>query len=182
VERLPESISADSVREQVSRILRSEGFARAERLRRFLKFTVDHALDGRSAELKVYLVGTEVFDKDASFDPQINTTVRVEARRLRTALVTYYASTGQSDPILIEYPKGTYAPVFRNRGAFNPQQPPAETPAAGQPSSAVVPRLRYATLEAFDSAHNHDCWTRRPFSNARSMSGSCGPMRIQAAR
>jgi len=56
---MPESISADSVSEQVSRILCSEGFARAERLRRFLKFTVDHALDGRSAELKEYLVGTE---------------------------------------------------------------------------------------------------------------------------
>ena len=78
---MPESISADSVREQVNRILSSEGFARAERLRRFLKFTVDRAL-GRSAELKEYLVGAEVFDKDASFDPRINTTVRVEARRL----------------------------------------------------------------------------------------------------
>jgi len=79
---MPQSISADSVREQVIRILSSEGFARAERLRRFLKFTVDRALDGRSAELKEYLVGTQVFDKDASFDPRINTTVRVEARQL----------------------------------------------------------------------------------------------------
>lgn len=131
---MPEGISAESVREQVNRILRSEGFVRSGRLRRFLQFTVDQALGGKSAELKEYLVGLEVFDKGTSFDPRIDTAVRVEARRLRTALLTYYATAGKSDPILIEYPKGSYAPVFQQQGAAAAQQREVERHTAGQPS------------------------------------------------
>jgi serine/threonine-protein kinase len=43
--------------------------------------------------------------------------VRVEARRLRSKLKTYYDTEGLSDELIIEFPKGTYAPVFRNRSA-----------------------------------------------------------------
>lgn len=143
---MAEGATADSVREQVSRILGSDGFARAERLRRFMKFTVDYALDGRSAELKEYLIGIEVFDKDASFDPRIDTGVRVEARRLRAALTNYYAGVGQNDPVLIEYPKGSYAPVFRNRGTAGPQQPKTEISAARQPLRAFVSLSRTKLL------------------------------------
>jgi hypothetical protein len=38
--------------------------------------------------------------------------VRVQASRLRAKLLEYYTSEGKDDPILIELPKGQYAPVF----------------------------------------------------------------------
>ena len=37
-------------------------------------------------ELKEYTLGVEVFDRGASFDPRIDTIVRVQARRLRAKL------------------------------------------------------------------------------------------------
>lgn len=63
--------------------------------------------------LKEYVLGVEVFDKDVSFDPRTDPIVRVQARRLRTRLARYYETEGRADPILIDLPKGGYAPVFK---------------------------------------------------------------------
>lgn len=134
-----QGISPESARAQVEKILSSEGFARSERLSRFLRFTVDQALDGKAGELKEYVLALEVFDKDPSFDPRLDTSVRVEARRLRTALVSYYATAGRDDPILIEYPKGSYAPVFQHRQPAGPQQQPLETAAVDGPARSRLP-------------------------------------------
>jgi serine/threonine-protein kinase len=82
---------------------------------RFLQFTVEKALAGASSTLKEYAIGLEVFDRDSSFDPRIDPIVRVEARRLRTKLKQYYETEGASDAILLDYPKGQYAPVFSQR-------------------------------------------------------------------
>ena len=41
--------------------------------------------------------------------------VRIEAARLRRALERYYLVAGQSDPIRIDIPKGSYVPVFASR-------------------------------------------------------------------
>ena len=41
----------------------------------------------------------------------------MEARRLRTKLRSYYGSQGVDDPVLIEFPKGAYAPAFLIRDA-----------------------------------------------------------------
>jgi len=82
----PRPISGDSIRVQVEKILASPRFAHSERLKRFLRFTVDEALAGRGENLKEYVIALAVFDKDASHDPGADPIVRVEARRLRTRL------------------------------------------------------------------------------------------------
>ena len=56
----------------------------------------------------------EVFGKDSRFDPRTDPIVRVQARRLRVRLARYYNEEGQEDGILIELPKGGYAPVIKN--------------------------------------------------------------------
>lgn len=109
------NLPAESIRAQVERILASPPLVRSERLSRFLRFTVEQTLQGDGRRLKEYLLGVEVFDRSESFDPRTENIVRVEARRLRTCLVEYYATAGRDDPILIEFPKGTYTPVFEER-------------------------------------------------------------------
>jgi TolB-like protein len=105
-----------------------------------VRFTVDQALDGKAGEIKEYVLALEVFDKDTSFDPRLDTSVRVEARRLRAALVSYYATAGRDDTILIEYPKGSYAPVFQLRQeAGSQQQQRLETAALDGPASSRLP-------------------------------------------
>lgn len=107
--------SVEAVRRQLEKILASKGFAHSERLNRFLRFIIEQTIEGRGNQIKEYLLGVEVFGKDESFDPRIDTLVRVEAHRLRARLKAYYAAEGRDDPILIDLPKGAYAPVFRRR-------------------------------------------------------------------
>jgi len=106
---------ANDVAEQLHRIVDSDVFAQAEGLVRFLRFTVETALQGKREQLKETTLGIEVFSRGAGFDPRVDPIVRVQARRLRSHLADYYRTTGQADPILIEIPKGSYAPVFRFR-------------------------------------------------------------------
>ena len=53
------------VRLQLERILAGKRFANAERMRRFLRFTVECTLGNRAAELKEFVIGVEVFDRTA---------------------------------------------------------------------------------------------------------------------
>lgn len=98
---------------QLNRILSSKAFRQADRLKRFLSFVVAETLSGRSDRLKEFAVGVEVFGKDTSFDPRNDPIVRVQARRLRAQLARYYREEGQEDELVIEMPKGGYAPTFR---------------------------------------------------------------------
>jgi len=102
-----------NVRQQVDRVLSSPTFQQVDRLKRFLTFIALEALAGRSDQLKEYVIGVQVFGKEESFDPRTDPIVRVQARRLRARLVRYYREEGQNDEIVIELPKGGYAPVFR---------------------------------------------------------------------
>jgi TolB-like protein/Flp pilus assembly protein TadD len=99
--------------EQVRRILASKAFRQSERLKRFLSFIVEETIAGRGERLKEFVVGVEVFGKPASFDPRNDPIVRVQARRLRAQLSRYYREEAAEGELLIELPKGGYAPVFR---------------------------------------------------------------------
>src|SRR5512141_2097345 len=105
--------SDDKALGQLNRILSSKAFRQADRLKRFLSFVVAETLSGRSDRLKEFAVGVEVFGKDTSFDPRNDPIVRVQARRLRAPLARYYREEGQEDELVIEMPKGGYAPSFR---------------------------------------------------------------------
>lgn len=114
--------SAESVRNQLERILGSTGFARSERLSRFLRFTVDQVLEDKGDQIKEYLIGVEVFDRPTDFDPRVDSIVRVEAVRLRSKLKEYYATEGRNDAIIIEIAKGSYVPAFRPQAPLAPEQ------------------------------------------------------------
>ncbi len=96
------------IREQLNRILQSALFVQSDRQSRFLKYIVEATLAGDAERLKQFLIGLEVFDRDESFDPVVDSIVRVEAGRLRSKLREYYIEVGQNDRILIELPKGGY--------------------------------------------------------------------------
>src|SRR5580700_9517767 len=102
----------EQVRAHLAKILASEMFVRSDRLCRFLNLTVERTLAGEAAQISEYIVGRDVFDRDQRYDPQIDSIVRVEARRLRNKLREYYNGPGTADPVVITFPKGTYVPVF----------------------------------------------------------------------
>ncbi|HUE86310.1 MAG TPA: hypothetical protein VMO26_09555 [Vicinamibacterales bacterium] len=107
--------SSDIVREQLERILGSEAFAGAGRHSRVLRYLVERTLAGEGDQLKEYVLGTEVFDRPDSYDPRIDSIVRVEVRRLRSRLEDYYRGLGAGDSVLITIPRGAYVPIFQLR-------------------------------------------------------------------
>src|SRR5690242_3442758 len=96
----------------LAQIAASTAFARADRLARFLKFVVEETLAGRGERLKEYCIAIEVFGRPPSYDPQIDSLVRVQASQLRGRLKQYYETEGLADTVRIEIPKGGYEPVF----------------------------------------------------------------------
>jgi TolB-like protein/cytochrome c-type biogenesis protein CcmH/NrfG len=98
--------------EQLERLVKSPSFRSSPRKLKFLKYVAEKSLAGERDRLKGYAIGVDVFDRSEDFDPQLDTIVRVQAGNLRKALKLYYLTTGQSDSVLIELPKGSYAPRF----------------------------------------------------------------------
>lgn len=109
----PTEASAEPVRRQLEKILARPEFLRNERLSKFLHFVVEQQLLGKAAELKESVLGIEVFGRTPGFDPRQDSVVRTEAAKLRIRLSQYYTDEGAGDSVVIELPKGGYAPVFR---------------------------------------------------------------------
>src|SRR5438876_5619642 len=130
LERVPPVESeSQAARQQLERVLASPGFARNERLSRFLRFVVERHLEGRDQDLKESLIAIEVFGRPPGFDSKQDPIVRTEASRLRARLSEYYLGEGKGDSLAIELPKGGYIPVFRQDAAGpdslrNPAPPP----------------------------------------------------------
>lgn len=106
-------IGEDRIREQLGKILSSKEFENSERLCRFLRFSVEALLRGEQDQVKEYLIGKMVFDRNADYDPRIDPIVRVEARRLRKKLDDYYGGAGALDLVRIGLPKGSYVPAIQ---------------------------------------------------------------------
>src|SRR5262249_36564206 len=112
-----------AARQQLERVLRSSGFARNERLSRFLRFVVEQHLNGRDHELKESIIAIEVFGRRPDYNPKNDAIVRTEAGRLRARLSEFYIGEGKNDPLIIELPKGGYTPAFRRVEAGTPTTP-----------------------------------------------------------
>jgi Tol biopolymer transport system component len=119
------SISAVDVRAQTNRVIASRHFEGSERLGQFLRHIVEETLEGRAGEIKEYVIGVAVYRKRDDFDPRIDSTVRVEASRLRRRLAKFYEDEGKQDAIIISVPKGRYVPAVEIRA-------PAEHSAPGK--------------------------------------------------
>ena len=100
----PGKISDKAVRQQLTRILVSKTFAQVDRLKRFVDFIVTETVEGRSGDLKEYVIGVQVLGKEASFDPRTDPIIRVQARRPRTRLERCYQDEGNADDIVVALP------------------------------------------------------------------------------
>ena len=105
-------ISREEIERQLQRTLAGPEFKHAERMQRFLRFVVTRTLEGDTGILKESVIGVQVFDREAGYDPKTDSIVRVEARRLRYKLFEYQSRSGSLDPLWILLPKGGYVPEF----------------------------------------------------------------------
>jgi len=128
-------IPGQDVRAELDRILATKGFSSAGRLSKLLRYVVEKSLAGETDQLKEYAVGIEVFERDSSYDPRLDSIVRVEAGRLRSRLDEYYVGEGVASPIRIHLPRGGYSAQFERRD----QVAAPEAPQAPRRSRVTVP-------------------------------------------
>ena len=131
--------AAAQVQEVLGKIMMSKGFVNSERMQRFLRYTVDKTLAGKTEDLKEYSVGLEVFDRPGNYDPRVDSIVRVEARRLRSKLKAYYAGEGKAETVRITFPSGSYTPVFEGLPVPVTAEAQVRLPADPRPAVAVLP-------------------------------------------
>lgn len=118
---VPENNLKDDPRWQlIERILATGPFQKSGRLRELLPYMVERALHGHGSDLTEHNIGIAVFGKAADYSPVEDSSVRVHARQLRLKLHEYFDGEGRAEPIVVEIPKGSYTPIFRNMA-----QPPA---------------------------------------------------------
>jgi hypothetical protein len=111
----------------------------SEALCKLLQYLAHHTLNSPADHLKEYQIGTEVLGRPADFDPQTDSSVRMQVGRLRTKLVEYYNSAGLRDPILVDIPKGRYSLSFERR-VDAPRQEAVREAVVDPPRSASAQR------------------------------------------
>src|SRR6266498_1304817 len=123
--------------QQIDKLIKSHSLRTSESLCKLLRYLAEHSLDHPGVALKEYQIATEVLGRPAGFDPQSDSTVRVQAGRLRVKLAEHYSHAGIDDPILVEIPKGSYALVFQPRPRSNANIAPVpRTEPIGKPPEA----------------------------------------------
>src|ERR1700678_340724 len=91
--------------QQIDNIIKSHSLRGSESLCKLLQYLAKQSLDHPGAPLKEYQIATEVYGRPADFDPQSDSTIRVQAGRLRLKLAEYYATEGPSRPTVVKVPK-----------------------------------------------------------------------------
>ncbi|MBV8550440.1 MAG: tetratricopeptide repeat protein [Acidobacteriaceae bacterium] len=150
-------LPASAIYAQIERIINSRAFAGSKRLCRFLTWTVEQSLQGEAENIKQYVIGREVFDRGSHFDPRIDSIVRTEAQRLRRKLSDYYQSEGASDPIVISFEPGSYAPVFKRSSGFAKEDAAARAVASIDTRRHRVAVLPFSNLSA-DREQDYFCY------------------------
>ncbi len=132
------------IRAALERIVLSDQFQNARRVSQFLRYIVDETLQGRGDRLKGFAIAVEVFGRDAAFDTENDTIVRVQAGQLRRRLALFYADEGSGETLHITVPKGSYVPVFEHLDG-------ADGPATMIAQPAALPRGPSIAVLAFDN-------------------------------
>lgn len=99
-------------REELDRILKSRFLANSPKKTRFLEFVSEQTFLGNGDKLNEYMIGVEVYDRGAEFDPQRDPIVRVQAHEIRRLLKKYYEEEARNSPIRMDLPSGHYVPIF----------------------------------------------------------------------
>jgi hypothetical protein len=120
----------------IERVAASHYINRSARLRDLLLYLADRVLEQNAGEIHEQEVGHHVFGRPADYDTTSDNIVRVHASMLRKRLEQYFAAEGSEEPLILEIPKGNYAPVFHER----PERPePVEAAAIQAPAPAQTP-------------------------------------------
>lgn len=114
------------IREHLEEVLAGPAFRGSKRCQQFLRFIVEHALDGRADDIKERTIGVEVFGRESSYQTSEDAIVRVKANEVRKRLAQHYQEAGTRSNLRIDLPAGSYVPDFHlvEEAVVPPSVPP----------------------------------------------------------
>ncbi len=107
----------------LERVVASPQLKRAARLREFLVFVGQRSLKDGLDQIHEQEIGAKVFGRPADYDTSLDNIVRVNASELRKRIEDYFESEGAAETLVMEVPRGSYKPVFRQRAVESASQP-----------------------------------------------------------
>lgn len=105
-------ISAGRVREQLDLLINDIAFRSSKRSVAFLRYVVNQTLNGSADQLKERTIGVEVFEREPSYDTNLDHVVRTAATELRKRLAIYYGDEKRRSELRIALVPGSYVPRF----------------------------------------------------------------------
>jgi len=99
-----------AVLEQLERLLSSSCFRNSRKYPAFLRYVVEHTVNGQAEHLKERTLGVEVFGRQPDYDTAIDPVVRIVAAEVRKRIGQYYHELAAPGEVLIDLPSGTYVP------------------------------------------------------------------------
>ena len=107
----PCPVPLEIIRRQLPKILASPVFASSPQMSDFLRYIVTRALEGKAGEISQESIAAHVLRRQ-DYNATIDSSVRVQAARLRAKLREYYECEGANDAVAIGLPKQQYIPSF----------------------------------------------------------------------
>jgi hypothetical protein len=132
----------------LQRVIWSRQIEKSVRIREFLAFVCQRAIQEPAAEIHEQEIGCQVFGRPPEYDTTADNIVRVTASQARKKLEQYFSSEGAAEPVILEIPKGQYTPVFRERMQVPRTGTQVEAVSASEPESLPLapPTHRPAVL------------------------------------
>jgi hypothetical protein len=101
-----------AIYEQLERMLSNSHFKQSRRFPSFLRFVIDHTLQGQTDLLKERTLGIEIFGREPDYDTASDPIVRVTATEIRKRIAQYYQEPGHETELRVSLPAGSYLPQF----------------------------------------------------------------------
>src|SRR5438477_12019154 len=140
------------IQAEIEKLIASHALHGSESLCKLLRYLGKQAVEHPGVPVKEYQIATEVFGRQADFDPQLDSMVRVQAGRLRSKLAEYYSSEGTNDTTIVEVPKGSYAVMIHDRSAIAPHNGAASDAHHNGINATTAPRAWVAAVTALSLA------------------------------
>ena len=111
-------LAADWRWQLAQRIVASTGFEKSLRLKAFLMYVTEKALQEHPEEVTEKQIGMHVFGRPAGYNSGSDNVVRTQARLLRTRLEQYFATEGTGETTTNRYPKRRLFAVVRGASCY----------------------------------------------------------------
>ena len=140
-----DSPDAGEILVQVEKLLASPPLQHSDSNRQLLRFLAEYAVSHPGQPVKEIELATSVYGLSLkTFDPQLDSAVRVKVGRLRSKMSEYYAYHGAHDHVILEIPRGAYCLASRYRKEEKPEIAVAPYPVSAVPPAPITQkRPRY---------------------------------------